>query len=177
MQRRRVLIVDGYNVIRNNSRYAYPQPDYEGGSGWNDAREALVNDAGLFAAGEYERCTVVFDGAANAASTGQPQRHGSVDVVFSPAGTSADSVIEKLAYDARAKGLEVVVVSSDFTVQATVFGGGVTRMSAASFGMASTQLEEGWHESAQRPAHVKNTVAERIAPDVLEQLRRMRDGA
>ena len=46
MQRRQVLIVDGYNVIRNNDRYAHLGIDYESGEGWNKARETLINDAG-----------------------------------------------------------------------------------------------------------------------------------
>lgn len=177
MQRHRVLIVDGYNVIRNNARYSDLGPDYEGGSYWNDAREALINDAAYYTVAEgYERCTVVFDGAGNPLSSGKPQSVTGVSVVFSPRGRSADSVIEKLAYDARVQGFEVVVVSSDFTVQSTVFGGGVTRMSSSGFGMASAQLEESWQENAKRPSHVKNTVAERVSPEVVEKLRRMRDG-
>ena len=74
MQRRKVLIVDGYNVIRNNERYASTQKDYTSGEGWNDARDALVNDAAYLAQDRYERCTVVFDAAGNAASSGKPVR-------------------------------------------------------------------------------------------------------
>lgn len=177
MQRRRVLIVDGYNVIRNNGRYIALGPDYEGGSAWNDAREALVNDAAYLASAEdYERCTVVFDGAGNPNSTGRPEHRRGVDVVFSKAGKSADSVIEQLAFAARERGCEVVVVSSDFTVQSTVFGGGVTRMSAASFATASAHLEQSWHEDARSPKHVRNTVAERVSPETLEKLKALRDG-
>lgn len=170
MQRRQVLIVDGYNVIRNNDRYSGALPDYDSGDAWNDAREKLINDAAYFASGTYEHCTVVFDGAGNVTSTGEPQQKAGIDVIFSPVGTSADSVIEKLAHDAREQGLEVVVVSSDFTIQSTVYGGGVTRMSAAGFGLRSEQLEKDWHHDAQRPANVKNTIAERIDPEVARKL-------
>lgn len=173
MHRRRVLIVDGYNVIRNNSRYTQLGADYEGGAGWNKARETLINDAAYYASSDYEQCTVVFDGAGNPDSSGEMTREAGIQVVFSASGTSADSVIEKLAHDARAKGLEVVVVSSDFTIQSTVFGGGVTRMSAAAFGFGSEQAEEDWHEEAVHPNYGKNTVADRIDPDVAEKLRRM----
>ena len=133
MQRRQVLIVDGYNVIRNNDRYAYLGIDYESGEGWNKARETLINDAAQLAQEHYERCTVVFDAAGNPDSTGAPVRKAGIDVVFSPAGVSADSVIERLAHDARESGFEVVVVSSDFTIQATVFGGGVASLSSLAF--------------------------------------------
>lgn len=65
MQRRQILIVDGYNVIRNNERYAHLGIDYESGEGWNKARETLINDAAQLAQEHYERCTVVFDAAGN----------------------------------------------------------------------------------------------------------------
>lgn len=176
VQRRRVLIIDGYNVIRNNGRYTRHGADYEGGFGWNKAREALINDAAYFAAGDYERCVVVFDGAGNPQSSGAPMREAGIEVVFSPAHTSADSVIEKYAFDAREKGYEVVVVSSDSAVQTTVFGGGVTRMSAASFGLASDVSDQDWHAAADARTHAKSTVAGRVPADVLEKLRRLRDG-
>ena len=169
MQRRRVLIVDGYNVIRNNKRYAGLGPDYEGGNGWNKARETLINDAAHFAQGSYERCTVIFDAAGNSASKGEPIREAGIDVIFSPAGVSADSIIEGLAHDAREEGFEVVVVSSDYTIQSTVFGGGVTRMSAAGFGIDSEVLEQEWHDHAKTQGE-KNTIAGRIDKQTLDKL-------
>ncbi len=170
--RHQILIVDGYNVIRNNRRYDGLGSDYDGSQAWNKAREAVINDAALLAGSDYEKCTVVFDGAGNAQSTGRPKKQIGVDVIFSPAGVSADSVIEKLAHDAREQGFEVVVVSSDFTIQSTVFGGGVTRMSASSFASTSDELEQTWKEEKDKPV-VKNTLAERIDPDTLAKLEAM----
>lgn len=170
MQRRQVLIVDGYNVIRNNDRYAGLGADYESASTWNKAREALINDAAQVAQESYERCTVVFDGAGNPESTGKPQRTAGIDVVFSPAGVSADSVIERLAYDARDEGFEVVVVSSDFAIQSTVFGGGVTRMSSIGFAGGAAEVESERRSLAKAPAVQKRTIADRIDPETLAKL-------
>ena len=176
MDRRKVLLVDGYNVIRNNSRYVGLGADYNDDA-WNKAREALINDAALMANQDYERCTVVFDGAGNVNSEGIPKKKAGIQVVFSPSGVSADSVIEQLAHDAREEGLEVVVVSSDFTIQSTVFGGGVTRMSAAAFSNVSEVLEEEWHDAGERVrSKTKNTLGDRIDPDVAEKLRAMLRG-
>lgn len=176
MQRRLVLIVDGYNVIRNNERYAGLGADYASGEGWNAAREALINDAAQVALGTYEHCTVVFDGAGNPNSTGEVSREAGIDVIFSPAGKSADTVIERLAHEARERGLEVVVVSSDFTIQTTVFGGGVTRMSAAGFGIDSELAESDWRQAADEGSNERRTVADRIDADVLAQLNAMVKG-
>lgn len=174
MQRRIALIVDGYNVIRNNERYRFDgQDDWSSEDAWNKARQTLVSDAALLARDGYERCTVVFDGAGNAASTGQAREVAGIDVVFSPSGTSADSVIEKLAHEAREAGLEVVVVSSDYTIQTTVFGGGVTRMSALGFATASDAGEQEWHEQAREAAGGKRTLGSRIGADALSKLQQM----
>ena len=171
MDRKVVLIVDGYNVIRNNPRYSGLGADYEASSAWNKAREAVINDAALMAKGTFDHCTVVFDGAGNSKSKGKPTRVCGIDVIFSPAGVSADTVIERLAHVARESGKEVVVVSSDFTIQSTVFGGGVTRMSSTGFSSASEALEEEWHESGYKAGKaVKNTIAGRIDPDVAARL-------
>ncbi len=172
MQRRQVLIVDGYNVIRNNDRYQAHEDDFVSGNGWNEARDKLINDAAYLANRSYEECTVVFDGAGNPNSTGEARKRGGVRVMYSPSGVSADTVIEKLAHDARERGLEVVVVSSDRTIQSTVYGGGVTRMSAAVFGIDSEVHEQEWRKESVNPTNVKNTVAERIDPEVAEKLAR-----
>ena len=170
MDRRKVLIVDGYNVIRNNARYASLGPDYNDDA-WNKARETLINDAALLANRDYERCTVVFDGAGNVFSEGVPTKVAGIEVVFSPGGVSADSVIEQLAHDARESGFEVVVVSSDFTIQSTVFGGGVTCMSAAAFGSSSVLLEEEWHDAGERArGKDKTTLGDRIDPGTRAKL-------
>lgn len=173
MQRRQVLIVDGYNVIRNNDRYAALGIDYESGEGWNKAREALVNDAAQLAQEYYEHCTVVFDAAGNPDSTGMPVRKAGIDVVFSPAGVSADSVIERLAHDARERGLEVVVVSSDLTIQTTVFGGGVASLSSLAFAADSADIEEERRRLARQSAHEKRTIADRIDPETRAKLEAM----
>lgn len=165
-----MLIVDGYNVIRNNARYAGLGADYESTSLWNKAREMLINDAAQVAQESYERCTVVFDGAGNPQSTGEPQKVAGIDVIFSPTGVSADSVIERLAFDAREKGFEVVVVSSDFAIQSTVFGGGVTRMSSLGFAGDATEIEAERRDLAKSPRTQKRTVADRIDPETRAKL-------
>lgn len=170
MHRRQVLIVDGYNVIRNNDRYASLGSDYESASFWNKAREMLINDAAQTAQEGYERCTVVFDGAGNPNSDGKPQRSVGIDVIFSPSGVSADSVIERLAFDAREQGFEVVVVSSDFAIQSTVFGGGVTRMSSLGFAGNAIEIESERKSLAKAPKVQKRTLADRIDPEVRAKL-------
>ena len=176
MKRKRMLIVDGFNVLRSGSRYknvSLNMPDYE--HDWlNRAREMLINDVVHFAGRDWA-ATIVFDGGGNVESNGEEQVVGGVKVVFSPSGTSADSVIEKLAHEARDHEFEVMVVTSDATVQDTVFGLGVDRMSAEGF---SIEIDRYYHDAAidESPKTViKRTVAERIDSETLAKLKALRD--
>ena len=164
MKRQRVLIVDGFNVLRSGSRYknvSLNMPDYE--HDWlNRAREMLINDVVHFAGRDW--------------AAGETQTVGGVRVTFSPAGVSADSVIEKLAFEARERGEEVFVVTSDASVQDTVFGLGVDRMSAEGF---SIEIDRYYHDAMidESPkASIKRTVAERIDSETLAKLKQLRDG-
>ena len=159
--RPRLLIVDGFNVLRSGSRYqeAFAHPDYTDDA-FNTARERLINDVINFAGREY-KAVIVFDGGDNQFSTG----------------TSADKVIEKLAHDARVRNVETMVVTSDATIQDTVFGGGIDRMSANGFSREVGMYYEDVHLDETPKVALKRTLGDRIKPDVLEKLKAMRDGA
>lgn len=127
-------------------------------------------------AGRDMGAIVVFDAADNELSQGSRTKIGGVQVIFSPAGQSADKVIEKLAYDAGKRGVETMVVTSDAAIQDTVFGGGVDRMSADGFSHEMGEYyEDARLDDAPKVAR-KNTVAERIPADTLARLKALRDG-
>lgn len=174
--RDRVLIIDGFNVLRSGSRYkriAAPTPDYDSDS-FNRARDTLINDVVNFAGHEWE-ATIVFDGGGNELSEGEAQMIGGVRVVFSPAGTTADYIIEKLSHQAREHEREVMVVTSDASIQDTVFGFGVDRMSAEGFSREVTRYYEEAHLDQIPKVVEKRTIAERIDADTLEKLKSLRD--
>ena len=177
--RKKMLIVDGYNVVRSGLRYIHMREEedftYES---YNKVRDALISDVAAFAGSEY-KATIVFDAAENSESAGKTQRIGGVTVVFSPFGSSADKVIEKLAYEGRGQNMEVLVVTSDAAIQDTVFGNGVDRMSANGFSHEvenlhndSTDIQEEYARETAR----KSTVASRVSPEVLAKLTALRDG-
>ena len=173
--RRKLLIVDGYNVLRSGSRYRnITKPDYTDDS-FNTARERLVNDVIDFAGRTYE-AYIVYDGGGNAYSGGEPERVGRVKIIFSPAGSSADKVIEKLAHEGRVRGMEVLVVTSDATIQDTVFGGGVDRMSANGFSREIEMLNEDIRLDEAPAVARKTTVSDRLDADTLAKLKGLRDG-
>ncbi|WP_283170815.1 NYN domain-containing protein [Curtanaerobium respiraculi] len=175
--RKKLLIVDGYNILRSGSRYRHLQQaedfTYEV---LNKVREALINDVIAYMGRDYARAYVVFDSGSNQESDGTEEVVGGVHVVFSGANRSADTAIEKLAHDGRERGWEVMVVTSDATIQDTVFGLGVDRMSADGFSREADLLdEEARQEQGPRIAR-KATVADRIPTDTLAKLKALRDG-
>lgn len=174
-QRKKLLIVDGYNVLRSGSRYqTVKSPDYTDDT-FNAARERLINDVVSFAGRDW-RAIIVFDGGDNVYSTGTAETVGGVRIMFSPAGQSADKVIEKLAHDARERQVETLVVTSDATIQDTVFGGGVDRMSANGFSHeVGMYYDEVLLDESPKVAH-KRTVADRIDAGTLAKLKALRDG-
>ena len=177
-QRKRLLIVDGYNVLRSGSRYRWqPRADEDYTDDFfNAARDRLINDVVNYA-GRDMGAIIVFDAADNELSEGSRTKIGGVQVIFSPAGQSADKVIEKLAHDARERQVETLVVTSDATIQDTVFGGGIDRMSANGFSREVGMYYEDVHLDETPKVALKRTLGDRIKPDVLEKLKAMRDGA
>ena len=175
--RNKLLIVDGYNVLRSGSRYKAlrDNPDYTDDA-FNRAREALIDDVITYMGRDYADGVIVFDGGGNEFSEGVEERVGAVRIVFSPAGSSADKLIEKLAYDGRERGVEVIVVTSDATIQDTVFGGGVDRMSANGFSLEVETMRDELRLDDTPKVSEKRTVAERIPADTLAKLRALRDG-
>lgn len=173
---KKILLVDGYNVIRAGHLYEHltqRAPDHSQDA-FNAAREALLGDVASFAGREYQ-ATVVFDGAGNPGSEGKPVSFGTIEYLFSPHGVSADTIIENLAHRAADAGKEVTVVTSDATLQWTVFGRSVVRMSAAGFCDEVDTLRKNLESRASvqpEGTTIKNTLGERIDPRVARALER-----
>jgi hypothetical protein len=166
---RKVLIVDGYNVIRSTPPYReIASQDLE------SARVALVSDVAAYAAGEWD-ATVVFDGGANEQSTGVPHRTSGISVVFSRHGMDADTVVEAMARAARDTGAETEVVTSDAQTQWAVLGGSVVRRSSGEFASELRSVEADWREhSAHGGARVR--LEELLDPEVRKTLARWARG-
>ncbi len=165
----KVLLVDGYNVIRSTPPYRQiAEHDLEA------AREALINDVAAYAQGEWQ-ATVVFDGGNNPNSNGLPQRIVGIDVRFSPFGHTADSVIEGLARAARERNGQVEVVTSDAQTQWTVLADNVARRSAKEFSHELRLEEADWQERTPTGS-AASRIEDRIDPKVRAALERIARG-
>lgn len=173
-KRKKLLIVDGYNVLRSGSRYSrIALPDYTDDY-YNVARERLMNDVINYAGATME-AIIVYDAGERLGIHTENANIGGVRIMFSQSGRSADQLIEKLSHDARERGVETLVVTSDATVQDTVFGGGIDRMSAEGFCQELSRMEDARREKEHPHISKKSTVADRIPPEIAQRLRALRD--
>lgn len=171
-----LLVVDGYNVIYGTPRYQElidePSPRQLDHDPFDRAREALVADVAAFSQGSYDP-VIVFDGAGNLDAERPDIRVAGIPLVFSQTGEQADAVIERLVAQAREKGRRVTVVTSDATVQATVFGDGVTRVSARMLAGEIEDVSAGATRDVEERTHARMTVEDRISPETLRRLNEM----
>ena len=169
--RSRRVIIDGYNVIHTDDRYAALA-----GRDMDAARARLVSEVSAWAAADGVSATIVFDGGGNPSSDGASHDIGGIEVRFSAAGTDADSVIEGLARIVREAGLEAVVVTSDAATQWVVMGDGVSRMSSAQFVRELHPGSREWLEHAPAGSS-RSRIDDRIDPSVRTRLSRWARGS
>ncbi len=152
------VIIDGYNVMHAAPEYrrllAYDM---------DAARARFIGDLTNLAHDEG-RVTVVFDGGGNPASDGAPHHIGGLAIVFSPAGMTADTVIEALAQRVRERGEPAMVVTSDQATRDAVRSGTVSVRSSESF---VDDIRRSVSDStAEGRSSRKGTIATRIDPEV-----------
>ena len=172
-----LLVVDGYNVIHADPRYERlifdRSDDPYSRDVYDAARTSLIADVAAFAQGRYEP-VIVFDGAGNVNPDRPNLPQAGVRIEFSPTGVSADTVIQRLCTDAREHGRACSVVTSDGTIQATVMGKGVTRISARMFVGEVKQVDADVAEAEAAP-DIKLTLGSRLGGDSLSKLAALRD--
>ena len=166
---RELFVVDGYNVIYKSSRYLARMDETSGGDPFEQARDLLVADVAAYAKGRYEP-VIVFDAAGNVSPERPDLSKAGVRLVFSPAGESADTVIERLVTEARLAPHAVTVVTSDRTIRATVGGVPVTRVSSDVLvaDVNALAAEYSRENDARQTQHMR--LEDRIDPAAREKL-------
>lgn len=173
---RELLVVDGYNIIHATPRYeklVYSHSDDPYSSDVHDAaRTALIADVAAFAQGRYEP-VIVFDGAGNVSAERPNISQAGCRIEFSPTGVSADTVVQRICTEARESGRACTVVTSDGTIQATVMGKGVMRISARMLLGEIEQIDRDVAEVEEAP-QIKMTLGSRLSPESLAKLKALR---
>ncbi|MBS3908108.1 MAG: NYN domain-containing protein [Actinobacteria bacterium] len=137
---KKLLIVDGYNLIYATDRY----------NKWRDsdlelARVKLIEDLATLKALRGYEVVLVFDAAKTNARGRANTRILGIDVWFTRAGETADSMIERMAAQLTFEG-DVIVATSDYSQQKVIFRNGVLRKSSrelvAEFESTARDIEE-----------------------------------
>lgn len=174
--KKELLVVDGYNIIYATPRYERlifdKSDDPYSSDVYDRARTALIADVAAFAQGRYEP-VIVFDGAGNISEDRPNLPQAGVRIEFSPRGVSADTVVQRLCTEARDEGRACTVVTSDGTIQATVMGKGVTRISARMLVDEIRHIDADVREAQEAP-DIKMTLGSRLSSESLAKLKALR---
>ena len=119
------IIIDGYSLLHRDERLKKSLRD-----GLAVARQQLVRLVERSAGHLANRVTIVFDG--QSAGSDDALAFAGFEVVFSPAGASADSVIERMVHEAP-EPARVLVVTSDLQERRTVAAAGADSLSCGDF--------------------------------------------
>lgn len=165
-------LVDGYNVIN-----AWPEL-IRLRSSLDEARDVLIHILTEYGAFENYEMTVVFDAFFTEDEEHAQQITDRMRVIYTGAGETADSCIERLAYTAVRAGREVHVVTSDGAEQSLILGAGAYRITSMelrrSVKKAKKQMKAEFMNPHIRPLG-RIEVHERLDGDTrarLEELRR-----
>lgn len=121
---KKLLIVDGYNLIYATDRYdQWRESDLE------LARVKLIEDLATLKAIHGYDIVLIFDAAKTNAHARTNAQILGIDVWFTRAGETADSMIERMAAQSTYEG-DVIVATSDYCQQKVIFRQGVSRKSS-----------------------------------------------
>lgn len=166
------LIVDGYNVINAWKEFAQLRQ-----TSLEHARELLVAGVSEYAAFKGYKAIVVFDALDVAGNAAVETIHG-IQVVYTSEGETADSWIERRAYELGhgPQKSKVFVVTSDYAEQINVLGAGAYRVSAREFrdDYKKTKRQIAERLRIPRGALNRNELSGRINGPILEHLEKMR---
>jgi predicted RNA-binding protein with PIN domain len=164
--------IDGYNVI-HFSKLLGPMSleNFEG------AREALIDKVARYCVATGHHAKIVFDGRGRKIEPVAPAyKVANLEILYSPGHKTADTVIERLVYNAPDR-YGVIVVSGDQGIRTFCRGLGALVMEPDNF-LASIHETDGDTRATIRSLQQPDTqrrVEERIDGDALERLRKLRE--
>jgi predicted RNA-binding protein with PIN domain len=165
------LIVDGYNII-----YAWPELAAIKDVSLEDAREALIAILADYAALARLQITVVFDSHRRPDAAGSTQTVSGVRVVYSGRKSSADSVIERLLFEAQ-KTDEVTLATSDGVQRDLALGKGIKTMAALTLKSqveAATSRRNSQMRDGRDRSDLSRRLEDRLDPGTRARLDRLR---
>lgn len=167
----RYVFIDGYNVI-NSWPNLKNIKDYS----FESARKQLIDILHNYASYNLCRIILVFDAHKVRGNIEKKYVEGNITVVFTKDGETADAYIERMVNDIGRR-VEVVVVTSDWLEQQTIFQRGAVRMASLEFYHEVLKVQNKIRQKTERNS-LKNKIrlGDNIDESVLEKLERIRRG-
>jgi len=168
-----VYLIDGYNLLHEVLRQQGSGSDRLLASEDLDReRNRLVDHIASFMGGTSDRAIVVFDARGEALQKVETAT-AQMEVYFGSFTRSADSIIESEVFRLT-PGENVIVVSSDYNLQKTVFRPDVLRRSSRQF---ATDLQNNTKKIAnsQNCITMSHRIEDRVPANTLDRLTRLRD--
>ena len=160
-----VYLIDGYNLL-------HQMLGHKGVLDLEADRRKLLDSIASYMGGSTDRAIVVFD-SHNQVLQKTESATANVDIYFGSFSRSADSIIEKEVYS-LSSGESVVVVSSDYQLQQTIFRPNVIRRSSRQF-MGDLQEHTKSIAISNDCITMNHRIEDRIDPDTVDRLKALRD--
>ena len=160
-----VYLIDGYNLLHEFLGHA-EVTDLE------DQRNRLIDRIASFMGGTSDHAIIVFDSRVQMLQKIESATRN-VEVYFGSFDRSADSIIEREVYALRA-GQSVIVVSSDYQLQKTIFLPNVIRRSSRQF-VGDLQDYTKSVANSQNCITMKPRIEDRIDSKTVDKLKALRD--
>jgi predicted RNA-binding protein with PIN domain len=172
-----VYLIDGYNVLHQVLGHKQAGSGKRGGSGGSDLdledeRRRLIDRIASYMGRTSDRAIVVFDSHTQLLQK-QESATANVEVFFGSFSHSADSIIEREVY-ALSAGENVIVVSSDYQLQKTIFRPNVIRRSSRQF-VSDLQEETKRIAIPENCITMGHRVEDRVDPETVDKLKALRD--
>ena len=171
---REQYFIDGYNIINS-------WPELSGRKDLSEARDWLVHVLAEYGAYQKVDIVVVFDALFTADEEHWEKKNAHFSIVYTGEGETADSRIERLAYDAVRDGREVHVVTSDGAEQSVILGAGAYRIPSLEFRRDVRQVKKRIRDEYLgriRLPYVRNEVTDHLDASTaakLDALRKRRE--
>ena len=163
------LLIDGYNILNS-----WPELSRLKEVDLAHARDSLADALANYAAFKGCLTVLVFDAYAVKGKSAREERQG-ITVVFTGEGETADSYIEKIAYDLLKNKKTVFVVTGDHYEQLAILGMGAYRMTAGELLCDCRETDRLIVEAVNaRPLAGRQEVAERLCDETMTKLENIR---
>ncbi|SDZ62381.1 hypothetical protein SAMN05421736_12218 [Evansella caseinilytica] len=170
--RRRILLVDGYNIIGDWPELRELQKnDLEG------ARDYLIEKMAEYQAFTGMEVTIIFD-AHMVPGLGKRYKNFRLNIVYTREKETADERIEKLVKDLKRIDTQIYVATSDFVEQRVIFASGAFRKSARELRTEvqsmEKRIEKEVNKTKQTKVKTKLPISDEMA-EIFEKWRRGKD--